>query len=523
MYIPTLLVNLVEGDVNYGKIEATFENDNLSSGTENIYYQITSPSGIVIKSINHGSADGVLTVGTPIATMPLVTVPTVTNGDFEEGVYSVLFEVENGATIGTYVPYPLSFTLDVLNQGVDACVKKGLIEFVTDCMCLNMTVTDRTDYSDVTLVSRVLTIVPPTIPNLPPPVNIVTPDASVSFAFEYSGVTYNASLYSIYEHYATTTPGGYPDVVVRESLSYAQSEKVSCAQDLCKLVACINAFYEKCDTLASDLGGIQRLPLDVLDKWLQIGRYLWMYNYAVTCKDTALMDKIFKALQEITGCDCGCGGESSNQIVKLVPLCATGTGINTVNGSSPVVVSVVGLTATISLDSAFVSLVVNGLQELLVNSAGLPNVSPSYLAITPGANPNQKIISFTPDPIKYSAWNVSTNADVNVAAFGIDVDSTPQPLRWAKNTFHQTVKVDGTFRLNNNIIGTTLCIYITAVVPANPTTRSGPMVGCFDSTGNCVGSLSLGGFGANRNIMFTANTNYVVGSVVFCNAEFNLD
>lgn len=519
-YIPTLLVNLVESHANYGKIEATFENNNLSSGTENIYYKITSPSGIVIKAINHGARDGELTVGTPIATMPLVTVPIVTNGDFEEGLYSVVFEVENGATLGTYVEYSLSFQLEVLNQGDDNCVKKGLIEYITDCLCLKMTVTDNTDYSDVTLVSREMTIVPPTIPNLPPPTNLVTPNASVTFDFEYSGVTYNTTLFSIYEHYYTPTEGSYPDVVIRESLSYAQSEKVSCAYDLCKLITCINEFFTACIKSASDLGGIQRLPAEKLDKWLLIHCYLTMYNNAVKCKDTATMDAVFKKLQAITGCDCGCGGASSNQIVKLVPLCAGGTGIDTMNGSSPIVVSVVGSTATISLDPTFAALVTNGLQELVVN---LLNNSADYLSILAGATATQKKISFNDTPFKYGAWDVAENADVNVAAFGIDVDTTPQPIRWAKSTFHQTVKVDGTFKLNNNIIGVPVCIYLAAIIPAATGTRSGPPSACFDSTGNCVGSIALGGFGANRNVLFTANNNYVIGSVVFCNAIFNLD
>lgn len=520
-YIPSLIVNLDSSDANYGKIEGTFANSTLAAGSENVYYQVTSPSGIVIKAINHLVPDGTLTVMVPSMNLPLVTVPIVTNGDFEEGLYSVVFEVENVATPGTYVSYPLSFQLEVLNQGEDNCVKKGLISYITDCLCLKMTVTDNTDYSDVTVISREMTIVPPTIPNLPPPTNLVTPNASVTFDFEYSGVTYNTSLFTVYEHYYTPTEdANYPDVIIRESLSYAQSEKVSCAHDLCKLINCINDFYKAAIQQASDLGGIQRLPADKLSKWLLIQCYLTMYNNAVKCKDTATMDYVFKKLQSITGCDCGCGGASSSEIVKLVPLCAGGTGIDTVNGSSPIVVSVVGSTATISLDAAFVSLVVNGLQELLVNPSGN---STSYLTISAGATATQKIITFTDTPFKYGAWDVAENADVNVAAFGIDVDTTPQPIRWAKSTFHQTVKVDGTFKLNNNIIGVPVCIYLTAIIPAATGTRSGPPSACFDSTGNCVGSIALGGFGANRNVLFTANNNYVIGSVVFCNAIFNLD
>jgi len=523
-YVPTILINLDEKDANYGNIESSFENTTIGGITENVYYQVTSPSGNIIKSTDLVTPDGTIFLAQPSANMPLVPLPVVANGDFEEGDYVVLFSVEDTAAPGVFIEVSLTFTLDILNQGQDTCVKKGLINFDVDCFCLQMTVTDLTDYSDVAFVSRELTIVPPTIPGQAAPVNIVTPDASASFSFSYSGVTYNANLYSVYEHVAVSSPSGFPDVIIRESLCFTEAYQVVCDHNLCKLFDCIEAFFEKCKKDASDVGGIQNLPFEKLEKWLCIENLLTMYSFAAKCNNTTLLEKIFKKVQEVTGCDCGCDSESSTQIIKLVAVCAGGSGVNTVNGNAPIVVNTVGSTATISLDATFTALVTSGLQSLVVDTG---NNSSDYLTVGPGSTATERKITFDDNPFKYGAYTVSTDAKM-VAGFGVVVSTVPLPIRWAKNEFFDRVVVDGSFRVNLASIGVPICLFDATVVspiviPTNSFTRSGPSVGCYNANGECIGSLQLGGFGVVRNLLFTANALYIVGDIVFTNGTFNLD
>jgi hypothetical protein len=530
-YIPNILVNLVQDDPNYGNIETTFENNTLSSGTENVYYQVTSPSGVIIKTIDYMTPDGVLTVAQPSVSMPLVQVPKVTNGNFEEGVYAMLFQVEDTGNPGVYFDVSLSFEVDVKSEGEDNCTKKGLLDYLVDCFCLKMTVTDLTDYSDVTLVSRELTIIPPTIPNEPAPVNIVTPDASVSFPFSYSGVTYTANLYSIFEHTAIVTgtegtnPALFPPAVIRESLKYTQAEKVSCDRNLCKLINCINEFFDKTKAQAADLGGIQYLPKNVLDTWLCLNNLLVMYDYAVTCKNTFLIDKIFDAIQDLVNCDCGCSGESSDGIVKLTPICADSENVLAVEGTSPVVVNTVANTATVSLEQGFLDLVYLGLQSLTVDTS---NNSPDYLSILPGASATDRLIRFDDSKFKWTSWVQATDAKMALV-FGFEVDNTPQPLRYSSNEVLQQVRIDGTFRLNTPVFNTPLCLFEAnpvggnIFVPTNNNTRSGPQIPCFNAGGEVIGSIQFTGTGTSRNLLFTANDRYVVKSVIMCNGILNID
>ena len=171
---------------------------------------------------------------------------------------------------------------------------------------------------------RVLTIIPPTIPNESPPTNIVTNDPTHTLDFEYSGVTYNANLFSIIEHTIDTAEG--ETVTIRESIQVAQSYKVTCSHNMCGLMTCIEEFFERTKVQASKVGGVQRLPFDVVDKWLQINNYLARYSSALRCQNFTKLEEYYNALQEITGCDCGCGSQGSDEIIRLTPLCSTGTG-----------------------------------------------------------------------------------------------------------------------------------------------------------------------------------------------------
>lgn len=530
-YQPQILIDLDSNSVDNGNIVTSFENTTIGAGvTENIYYQVTSPSKAVIKSFDFGTPDGILTLAQPSANMPLVPLPVVANGNYEEGTYKVEFKVEDAAFPGTYIDVFLDFILDVKKQGDDNCIKKGLIGFDIDCFCLKMTVTDQTDYSDVTLVSRELTIVPPTIPNQPAPVNIQTTDPSITFSFEYSGVTYNANLYSVYEHFFTpintSTTGTFPDVTIRESLDFTQAQKVVCDLNLCKLLKCIDDFFIATKKEAAKLGGLKFLPVQKWEDWQCIENLLIRYQAAAACNNVTQLEKIFAELQEVTGCDCGCGGtSSSDEIVKLVAACSGGSGVDTVNGNAPIIVNVVGSTATISLDPNFVNLVNNGLQELLINTG---NNSPNYLEILAGANPNQKLLSFKDDPFKWNAWVVSSDAKM-LAVFGVKVNGTPQALRYSTHTLLQRLRIEGTLRVELPTPGSPVCLFDPVAaggnifIPVNAGTKSGPTIPCFNANGDCVGSIQLIGVGTPRNLAFTPNNNYIAGEIIITNGTLNLD
>ena len=481
-YLPTILIDLVTNSVDYGKIVSSIENTSISAD-ENVYYQVKSPLGVIVKAFDYNTPDAVLTVAQPSASLPLVSLPQVSNGGFEEGTYTIKYQIEDPGTPGVYVDVDLSFELEILKQGNDTCILIGLLEFLVDCLCLKMTVTDKTDYKETTLISRVMTIVPPTVPNESVPVNIVTPNETITFDFGYSGVTYVASLFSIYEHTAVTAPPTFPDVVIRESITSSQSYEVICDHNLCKLIECIEAFFVACVKEASMRGGIQKLPRDKIEAWLLIENYLARYHAAALCNNYELLDFYYRELQRLTGCDCGCAGTASSTPVKLVAVCNSTGYISEILGTAPVTVGTNSGVATVSLDQVFL------------------------------------------DSLYYGAWNVST--DILVASpGGVEVNSTPEPFRWSINNSLETVRIEGSFKVILAIIGTIGLLDGTApspiLIPAPVAARVAGRISCFDSSGNCVGSVHLGP-GALRNVVFTPNTHYVQGITVFMNGVFNID
>jgi len=373
-YVPSILIDLIEGSANFGNIVSDITNTTIAPAvTENVYYRVTSPSGIIIKAIDFGIPDGQLTLALPSASMPLVPLPVVTDGSFEEGTYGIDFYVELPGIPGVYVEVFMTFVLDIKNQGSDTCVKKGLIDVATDCFCLKMTITDKSDYSDVTVLSKTMTISPPVTLTDPTPTDIVTTNDVITIDFGYSGVTYNTYLFSTY-NYPVTPTGGWPPITVQESLSFTQAHKVLCDFNLCKLIKCINDFFEACRIAASNVGGIQNLPFEKLDKWLYIEQLLTVYNTAIKCQDAVMLEKIFRTLQELVDCDCGCDGEGSDQVVKLVPLCTPTTvivgaenGLSTVSGPSGLLVVLGG-----TLYGGLTTIEGGITSELQIGSGGAP-------------------------------------------------------------------------------------------------------------------------------------------------------
>ncbi len=524
--LPQIIFNLRSNSSNFQRIECSVTNPLIGSGSENIYYRVTSPSGVILKDIDYNSIDGTISSPSMSVNMPLVTLPFVSGGDIEEGKYVFLFQVEDTGNTGTYTDVPVSVDVDFRTQGKDTCVKRGLIEFVVDCFCLNLTVTDQTDYSDVTFISRTLSVVPPTIPNQPAPTTVTTTTPSIDLTFEYSGVNYDANLFSIFEQRVAPDQARIPDITISESIQVTQRQKIICDHNLCKLMECIEAFFRKTTIEASKYGGIQNLPFEKLSKWLEIENLLARYNAATLCQNTTLLDFYYRRLQEITGCDCGCNDPSSDEIVRLTPVCGGSGGTSNIVGVSPILAPTVSGTTTLSLVPSFTNLVVNGASELEVNTQ---DNSVDYLTVARDATiPTKWIVSFDETALRYENYVVSTDATVSAAIFGVTVSNTPFPLRYAINSFLNTLKIDGTFRVASNTIGVPICLFnpqaaSPILIPTPASARSGPAFACMDSVGRCVGSLQMGNTGTSRQLIFTANNNYIVGSIISVNGTLNLD
>ena len=330
--VPDINVYVQEGHAKYGKIGGSVTEPLSLPASLYIYYQVTSPSGVIIKAIdssNPGTTnDAEIPAGTGShSALPDVDIPKTSDGLWEEGTYSVLIQSQVSSPLaGIFEADSFTFVLDLKNQASTGCVaKEGVLTFVADCHCLKLVISDDTDYSDVTLTDRTFTIDKPSTPTDLAPADVVNTglvgNLATTITFAYSNVTYTASILSLYNYIVAVT--GYPSgtVTVYESLSYTSSYKITCDHQLCKILSCINDFFTAAKVTASSVGGIQFLPVQTLDKWLTVQQLLVIYNAADKCNNTAIMESAYNDLKTATGCDCECD-DASDKIVPLTALCA---------------------------------------------------------------------------------------------------------------------------------------------------------------------------------------------------------
>ena len=519
-YTKAILFDLVEQSANYGNIISSIT-DTTPINSRNVYYEIIGPLGTAIRLPDFNTPDGVLDIGTPTASMPLVLVPLNTDGTFQEGSYTIRFYIEDQSNPGVYTQVNSTFTLDVLKQGTDCeCALTPKLKFGVNCHCCELSVTDVTSYptaNNFEMISKEITVVLPTIAPNPAPAPITTTDDSITLAFDYSNVSYTATMYMVYEQ---TYNNG--EVTVREDISVSKTEKIKCDFNLCKLLECINAKLKELNKKARNYGGLSQLPNSDLDLLLMLVEKLALLQAYMNCRDYEKVQCVYDEIRKAVNCDCGCSNDKTDRPVPVVPACGGASGtILSIVGNSPIRVSQVAGTATISLDPAWIA---NITAQLAAAVQDIDTDTPDYITITNPA-PNQYNVNFNDGWTAYTTLtNAGTGAGDTGAAPNVDFDATPVPLRWRINTIadQNKLEVDGSF-----IYGGTMpmwCLNASALDLGLAVTRQGAPATCFVD-GVCVGNLELL-IGTPSNLthfVFNPNADYNAGDTVYVNGIFPIN
>lgn len=536
-YTKSILFDFVSTSPNYGKIVASITDTVPISGGRNVYYEISGPltsiTGTFLYEPDFLNPDGFVDLTNPTATMPIVDVPIDSNGEFQEGQYTIKFylrEVSNPSA-----PQEIeasTFTLDILKQGPVDCELRGNIDVVLNCHCYTMTVTDRTNYRNSTIVSRQITIRPPAIPSTAPaPAPITTTFSTISIPFTHSNVDYGIGLYVVYEN---SFDNG--SIIVREDIDANITEHVECDFNLCAILSCIDKEYAKLIAKMKGLGGWALLPIPDQDWWLLVENYMELLQNYLLCENWAKVDEMYAKIKALTGCDCGCGGGNANSPVPVSPSCGGSGAVTNIVGSYPINVNQSGTTAIVSLDAAYTTGIANAITNLQNTIAGintaitnlqnsrLTNITtatPTFLQIT--AAGTVRNINFLPSALQYGGWIKLTNTPNANNTFGpVDFDTTPRPLQYRQNGFLEKIDMQGTFKYNGSMVSTGVCI--SNYVAISTTAPAGFMpIACTDAQGEFVGTLRLipNPSGTQCTILFTATPNYVQNSVVYVNGSFN--
>jgi hypothetical protein len=539
IYIKSILFDIVSTSANYGKIVADITDTIPILGGRNVYYEISGPlsaiTGTLIYAPNFNVPNGFIDISNPTASMPIISIPLDSNGQFQEGQYTIKFYIQEVSNVAAPQEIESStFLLDVLKQGPNDCELRGKINVELNCHCYTMTITDATNYRGATIISRTLTIRPPAIPsNTPAPAPIVTAFPSYTLPFTHTNVTYTIGLYTIYE---TSFDNG--SIIVREDLDASYSERVKCDFNLCSLIDCIRKEYNKLVGKMSNVGGWAYLLLNEQDWWLLIeNKIVLLYQY-LNCKKWDKVDEIYAEIKKLIDCDCDCGGGNADTPIAVAPDCGGSGGVTNITGSYPIEVNQAGTSAIISLDSSYTTGInnsiinltnlVNAMQASIVNlqNTRLTNVTATntiggFLTVS-SPSATTRAVNFNANGLAYSAWLKITNAQANNSYGAVDFDNTPRPLQYRQNDFLEKIDLQGTFRFNGHIIGTAICITNNVGISASPVAGFLPII-CTDAQGKHVGTLRLvpNPLGTLSTLLFTHTINYATNSIVYVNGSFN--
>jgi hypothetical protein len=585
-FIPAAIFNIIEGDVNYRKIVAEITSDPIPGVgvTYNVYYRVDGPIA-ALRVPNFSIPDGVLIDAAPTASMPLVSLPLDSAGSTLEGNYKLTYYVEDAANPGVYTEVVSSITLDVLKEGPESCRLQARIGIDVNCVCYRLTVTDNTVYgnaNEVTLLSRVLTIIPPTIPGGVAPAPITTTDPSIQIGFDYANVTYIVNLLSLYQH--ENSDG---TIIVQENLVAQISQRIVCDFNLCKLIKCINDTIGKLERRAAQVGGWPNLPLAERDMLAQMNQLWMLMEMYRICGNYNKVYEIYNRLVDLINCDCGCTESNVDHPIAVSAACGgAGGNITDINGTSPVLVNQAGTTATISLDPNFITAALATLTSLnltapiqgSIGSGGTVlnlNLNPSQVVLTASVNPtyagflsfagntptagNSQLsmnplafvltasiapasaaylsvalntptpgnaqLSFNSSAISYGAWTTLDDTWVASMLTVVNYSGATDPLRYSVNGFTKQMRLEGGFFAERFFGPDFLTLDINLTLPAS-IPKVGNPIAAFNPAGDCVGYVTLVRVPAQPtkyNLFFYPNATLNVPTEVIVNGIFNLD
>lgn len=357
-----IVFELRSGEANYGKIVVTNENP-FATGQEEVFIQITSPDGELIKEFDFDNADLVLDGG---PTEYTIDIPETSDDDWMAGTYLVEISEQQAGDPGVYTNETYEFYWSALEL-------TAAIGFSANCVCGKLTVTDETAYGTSTIIERTMKIIPPYIAGQDAPTPTESSTATTIISFGYANVKYQTILQVSVERVIID------GVTSNEEFTKTQWNDVVCDYDFCGLLACVRTEYTRIQNLATQKGGIKHIAAHELDVWLKLNRDFQLHNAYITCGDYAAAQALYETIKDDLNCQCGCGSASSGEPVAISPACGEeGADPLTLDSVYPVIVELDGSTWTISLDEDWLATVDALRGHVIVSDSDFITVDNNY-------------------------------------------------------------------------------------------------------------------------------------------------
>ena len=293
------------GNANDGKIVATFhDNMGTSSSPYTIGLGAVSPTGVLLADYNVNGA--ILPIGGTVSLY--VTIPKDSSGNYLAGVYELTVNYYNiEGTDNRLETYAYQFDPHSSPDHLESDLVK--LETVLDCDAKTLVATDTSDYTDVTRLTRALTITPPSVAGASPS---TTSGATVTAAVTYTYVTYSTLLNVSFE-YNEETPDDLTTLISYGSAYIYAENYVDCDVNLCALTQCLAAKFQSLKSQSQAAGGVEYLPQNV---WANFQYAQSLVVIASQLRNCGLYDAAQPYVNEastLLSCDCGCDQNTNPQ------------------------------------------------------------------------------------------------------------------------------------------------------------------------------------------------------------------
>lgn len=287
-------------NANDGNIVVFFQDEEGLSGAEFVgKVAVVSPTGEVLYTF----LDPEATFSEAGSDTILIPIPLDAAGNYLRGDY--IFSVElDDTTAGSGAEIAEEFTYNYCPHNSPDHTTSDLVKMtaVLDCETELFTAEDITDYTDVTRLTRILTITRPAITGLSP---ATTGGDNLVVAVTYTNVTYSALLDVSFE-YQEEDVTAEVTVISTGSAAIFIEVLADCDANMCGVVNCLIERFNTLNSRAQKAGGWQNLDTQSVANYRYVESLVNLSSLARLCNNSTQARTYLAEAKNLLNCDCGC-------------------------------------------------------------------------------------------------------------------------------------------------------------------------------------------------------------------------
>ena len=252
-------------------------------------------------------ADPSVTFGSAGSGSILIPIPKDAAGNYLRGDYSFSVQLDDTTNGGIEIEEEFVYNYCPHNSPDHTTSDLVKMTAVLDCDTELFTADDTTDYTDVTRLTRVLTITRPAITGLSP---ATTGGDTLVVGVTYTNVTYSALLNVSFE-YQEEEVTSEVTVISKGSAAIFIEVLADCDANMCGVVNCLIERFNTLSARAKKAGGWGNLDTQLVANFRYVESLVNLASLARNCNNSTQGKVYINEAKELLDCDCGCANTTT--------------------------------------------------------------------------------------------------------------------------------------------------------------------------------------------------------------------